>query len=112
MYCEATFKVKINYCNKDSAENIVDGVISHLKEFEDSAIVFVENPELVTIEEVGIDCFDCRYHEAEEQILGDRGFGIETKIHHLCSKNDDDIRPEDIHFCEDYQKKWSKMECE
>lgn len=104
MYCEATFKVKINYCNKDSAENIVDGVISHLKEFEDSAIVFVENPELVTIEEVGIDCFDCRYHEAEEQILGDRGFGVETITKYWCSKRCEGIHhPLNIDFCEDYE---------
>lgn len=104
MYCEATIKVKINYCNKDSAENIVDGVINHLKQFEESAIVFVENPELVDITEVGIVCSDCRYHEAEEQIIGDRGFGVETITKNWCSKRNVEIQhPLNINFCEDYE---------
>lgn len=104
LYCEATIKVKINYCNEKSAELIVESVLNHLKEFEDSAIVFVEKPELINIEEVGIDCHYCKHHYAEEQIIGDRGFGIETMIKHFCHKKGDEIiRPLDIDFCDDYE---------
>ncbi|MBO6274629.1 MAG: hypothetical protein J6M91_03690 [Methanobrevibacter sp.] len=111
MYHEATIKVRINYCDKmETAENIVENAMKYWKEFDDAAIVFIGNPRLIHVEEKGISCFNCTHHSVEEEIIGDRGFGIETKIHHLCSKNDDDIRPVDIHFCEDYQKKW--MECE
>lgn len=104
MYCEATIKVKINCCNQDSAKPIVDGVINYLKEFEDSAIVFVEKPVLLSIDEGGIDCCSCKYYSAEEQILGDWGFGVETMIKHFCDKKGAEIiHPLDVDFCDDYE---------
>ena len=104
MYYEATIKFKINVCYEECAQNIAQGVINSIKEYEKSAIIFVEKPELVNIEEIGINCHDCRYHEAEEQIIGDRGFGVETITKYYCSKTNEVIRnPMNINFCEDYE---------
>lgn len=103
MFHEATIKFKINHQkNKKDAEKIVQNIINDIKEYEKSAIVFIEKPELINIEEKGINCLECKYCYHEEVIIGDRGNGVETMIKSLCKYTNKEITPIMIDFCKHY----------
>jgi len=106
MFHEVTITFKVNYQkNTEDAKRVAQRIIEEIKEHEKSAIVFVEKPELINVEEVGIDCFTCKYCYGEEVCIGDRGEGIEYMVKHLCEHSGEEITPILIDFCNYYTKK-------
>lgn len=111
MFHEVTVKFKVNWQkNKEDAEIVAQRVIEYIKDHENAGIVFIEKPELVNVEEVGIDCSTCKYCYGEEVCIGDRGEGIEWHVKHLCEHTGEEISPLLIDFC-DYYTKREDSEC-
>ncbi|MCR5027025.1 MAG: hypothetical protein K6A34_06260 [Methanobrevibacter sp.] len=106
MFHEAIIKFRINYQkNKKDAEKMANRFVEFIKEYEECAIVFFENPELVEIKECGVDCNSCEYCSSEEVCIGDRGDGPEWVVKHWCRKEEKEVHPMWIHFCDDYKKR-------
>ena len=104
MFHEATIKFKINHQkNKKDAEKLIrNTIIKDIKEYEKSAIVFIEKPELINIEEAGISCHTCKHYYAEEVCIGDRGNGVEFITKYICEHTNEEINPIMIDFCDYY----------
>lgn len=106
MFHEVTIRFQVNYQkNKNDAGDVAQGILDYIKEYEESAIVFIEKPVLLDIEEIGIDCSSCRYCNSEEVCIGDRGNGIEYMVKHLCEFTGEEITPALIDFCYNYTVK-------
>lgn len=105
MFHEAIIKFRINgQESKKDAQRLAEQVIKEIQDYENSAIVFIEKPELITIEEKGINCNNCKYCYREEIIIGDRGNGVETRIKSVCEHNNEEIIPIMVDFCEYYEE--------
>lgn len=106
MYHEATIKFKIkHHRNKTEAKEMAEIILDEIKEYEESAISFIEKPELLEIKEIGIACDNCKYYTVEEVCIGDRGFGIEFMNKHYCEFKSEWINPFGIDFCDFYSGK-------